>query len=109
MSTVKQRYDAVRPRERVNFGGFQFVIPSPNFQMPKFQCCNGAHEGVAEPEHETDSFDLSECVKEVPKHCRCHVFYTYSTKDSKCDKYGLHAIHKSSFYGSKSDTICGFR
>ncbi|PIO60323.1 hypothetical protein TELCIR_18183, partial [Teladorsagia circumcincta] len=64
MSTVKQRYDAVRPRERVNFGGFQFVIPSPNFQMPKFQCCNGAHEGLAEPEHETDSFDLSECVKE---------------------------------------------
>ncbi|KAK6053879.1 DEAD/DEAH box helicase [Cooperia oncophora] len=65
MSTVKQRYDAVRPRERVTFGGFQFVVPSPDFQMPKFRCCNGAHEGVTEPDHETDSFDLSECVKEV--------------------------------------------
>ncbi|KAK5986783.1 hypothetical protein GCK32_014145 [Trichostrongylus colubriformis] len=65
MSTVKQRYEAVRPRERVEFGGFRFVIPSLNFQVPKFQCCNGAHEGVVEPEHHTDSFDLSECVKEV--------------------------------------------
>nr|CDJ94788.1 DNA RNA helicase and RQC and Helicase RNase D C-terminal domain containing protein [Haemonchus contortus] len=64
MPTAKQRYDAVRPRERVEFGGFRFVIPSPDFQMPKFQCCNGAHEGFTQPDHESDSFDLHECVKE---------------------------------------------
>ncbi|WKY01805.1 hypothetical protein Q1695_015649 [Nippostrongylus brasiliensis] len=63
--SAKQRYDAVRPRERVAFGSYRFVIPSLDFQMPKFRCCNGIHEGVAESEPPVDAFDHSECSKEV--------------------------------------------
>ncbi|KAK6745670.1 hypothetical protein RB195_012031 [Necator americanus] len=65
MQTPKQRYDSVKPRERVEFGGYRFVIPSLDFKMPKFRCCNGAHEGVDLCEHDTDRFDLAECSNEV--------------------------------------------
>ncbi|VDO21528.1 unnamed protein product [Heligmosomoides polygyrus] len=65
MATAKQRYDAVRPRLRVEFGGHRFVVPTLNFQVPKFRCCGGAHEGAAEPEPQTGCFDLSECANEV--------------------------------------------
>ncbi|VDM68736.1 unnamed protein product [Strongylus vulgaris] len=65
MQTAKQRYDAVKPRERVEFRGYRFVIPDPNFRMPKFQCCNGAHEGAEPCRQKSDSFDLTDCVNEV--------------------------------------------
>ncbi|ETN86575.1 ATP-dependent DNA helicase, RecQ family [Necator americanus] len=65
MQTPKQRYDSVKPRERVEFGGYRFVIPSLDFKMPKFRCCNGAHEGVDLCEHDIDRFDLAECSNEV--------------------------------------------
>uniref|UniRef100_A0A0K0D5J3 DBR1 domain-containing protein n=1 Tax=Angiostrongylus cantonensis TaxID=6313 RepID=A0A0K0D5J3_ANGCA len=80
MSTVKQLYDAVRPRERVEFGGYRFVIPSSNFQMPKFLCCNGIHEGVVSQHLDENSFDLNECVSEggqtnIVEHKSCRYLY----------------------------------
>ncbi|EYC14323.1 hypothetical protein Y032_0041g475 [Ancylostoma ceylanicum] len=76
MQTAKQRYDAVKPRERVDFCGYRFVIPSPNFEVPKFRCCNGAHEGVTQ-KRRSDSFDLTECANQVQD-----IISTASTSDA---------------------------
>ncbi|KAH7722587.1 Protein HIM-6 [Aphelenchoides avenae] len=48
MSSLKQEYDAMQPRKRVDFGGFRFVEIDPvlSFRpIPKFRCCNGVHSG----------------------------------------------------------------
>ncbi|KJH50977.1 ATP-dependent DNA helicase, RecQ family [Dictyocaulus viviparus] len=58
MSGVKQQYEAVKLRERVEFGGYRFVIPSPNFQMPRFMCCGGIHRGVVDQSQNKDSSDI---------------------------------------------------
>ncbi|RCN48688.1 ATP-dependent DNA helicase, RecQ family [Ancylostoma caninum] len=76
MQAAKQRYDAVKPRERVDFCGYRFVIPSANFEVPKFRCCNGAHEGVTQ-NRRSDSFDLTECANQVQD-----IIRTTSTSDA---------------------------
>uniref|UniRef100_A0A0R3RS88 DNA 3'-5' helicase n=1 Tax=Elaeophora elaphi TaxID=1147741 RepID=A0A0R3RS88_9BILA len=43
-SSLKLRYDAVKCRERVQFGKYRFVKPSRNFVIPEFTC----HKGVRE-------------------------------------------------------------
>ncbi|CAG9536194.1 unnamed protein product [Cercopithifilaria johnstoni] len=42
--SLKLGYDAVKCRERVQFGKYRFVKPSGNFVIPDFTCCKGLHE-----------------------------------------------------------------
>ncbi|CAJ0578234.1 unnamed protein product, partial [Mesorhabditis spiculigera] len=49
--------NAYQFRPRVQHNRFSFVIPDPNFKIPKFMCCNDYHSGVPTAVNMTDTFD----------------------------------------------------
>lgn len=59
---AKYAYDAVKCRERVQFGNYSFVFPSSSFSVPNFKCCNGQHsaKGISESVYPGCSTQFSE-------------------------------------------------
>ncbi|GMR41566.1 hypothetical protein PMAYCL1PPCAC_11761, partial [Pristionchus mayeri] len=43
-TTAKEQYESIKSRARFTFGKFRFVVPDPNYVIPKFPC-HDYHEG----------------------------------------------------------------
>uniref|UniRef100_A0A0M3HFR5 Uncharacterized protein n=1 Tax=Ascaris lumbricoides TaxID=6252 RepID=A0A0M3HFR5_ASCLU len=61
----KFTYDAVKCRERIQFGNYRFVRISGEFHVPAFKCCSGKHPAYGEPPIESNALNEKRRREEI--------------------------------------------